>query len=137
MGQRYHIFHSLLPTPSSISLNYLGICWEFSSNMKINPNPPPNPTSSFSRDREMDLPKEIQPRLELRSSDPKSNQICEFFCFLFHLNYPNPPLSEKFLPFLVSRLLLNCLNIQIFTVLLPCPYSISAGLPNATLRSPE
>lgn len=44
------------------------------------------------------------------------------------LNDPNPPLPESVFFFIVSSFLLNYLNIQIFTILLPCPYSILTGL---------
>lgn len=45
------------------------------------------------------------------------------------LNDPNPPLPESVLFFfIVSSLLLNYLSIQIFTIFLPCPYSILTGL---------
>ena len=58
------------------------------------------------------------------------------------LNYPNPPLPEVWFCFsgffkIVSRLLLNCLNFQISTILLPYPYSIFTRLPSPTLRNPE
>lgn len=138
MGQRYSICHFFLPTPSSISLNCVGICWEFSNSMKINPNPPPDPNSSFSRDREKDLPKETKGKLDPGPLIPSPiRYYVSFSVSSSTLNYSNPPSPENVFPFMVSRLLLNCLNFQVFTVLLPCPSSTSAGLPNSTLRSPE
>lgn len=83
-----------------------------------------------AQERKKDVLQVTQLSLELRSPDSKSNQRHKCSVSSSTLNDPNPPVPEICFAFffILSRLLLNYLNIQVFTVLLPCPYTILTRL---------
>lgn len=103
-GAKVLCLHYFLPTPSSIYLKYVRIfklTWKWILILLIS--------------QYFHFPK-AQERKRLAQGDTAKtgNQASSFT-----LNYPNPLVPESCSFFTVSRLLLDCLNIRIFTSLLP------------------